>query len=144
MWDWIVSHDIMLWRIAVASAVLFVLTLLLVPIMLVRMPSDYFTTPGSAILRLKRLHPALRWLLIGVKNCLGLICIAAGIAMLVLPGQGLLTIVVGLMLTDFPGKSRFEQWLIRKPAVWRSVNWIRMRAGRDPLRLEPSVSGSPP
>jgi hypothetical protein len=53
--------------------------------------------------------------------------------MLLVPGQGLLTIAVGLMLVDFPGKFRFERWLAVRPPVWRSINWLRKRAGRGPL-----------
>ena len=52
--------------------------------------------------------------------------------MLVTPGQGVLTIVVGMLLFDFPGKFRLERWLVTRPTVWRSINWLRERAGREP------------
>jgi hypothetical protein len=58
-----------------------------------------------------------------------------GVAMLVLPGQGVLTIITGLLLLDFPGKYRFERWLVRRGPVLRGVNWLRDRAGRQALRL---------
>ena len=67
----------------------------------------------------------LAWVL---GNCL------AGFAMLLVPGQGLLTMAVGLMLSDFPGKYRLEQWLVSRASVWRSINWIRKRARREPLK----------
>ena len=57
-----------------------------------------------------------------------------GIAMLVLPGQGLLTIVVGIVLLNFPGKYRLERWLATRSPVWRSLNWLRRRAGRPELQ----------
>ena len=68
-----------------------------------------------------------------LKNTAGVVFLTAGVAMLVLPGQGLLTILLGLMLINFPGKRRFELALIRRRPVLKSVNWIRRRAGREPL-----------
>jgi hypothetical protein len=38
------------------------------------------------------------------------------------------------MLLDFPGKYRLERWLATRRAVWRSINWLRRRAGREPLQ----------
>ena len=68
-----------------------------------------------------------------LKNATGGLFLIAGIAMLVLPGQGLLTILIGLMLIDFPGKRRFELALIRRRHVLNAVNWMRQKSGRDPL-----------
>jgi hypothetical protein len=51
------------------------------------------------------------------------------------PGQGLLTIAVGLILLDFPGKFRLERWLATRRSVWRSLNWLRRRAGSKPLQM---------
>ena len=56
-----------------------------------------------------------------------------------LPGQGLLTLLIGLMLTDFPGKYRLEKRLIAQPGVLKAVNWLRARAGHPPL--EPPIDG---
>jgi hypothetical protein len=78
-------------------------------------------------------RPALRLALLAGKNVLGGVLIVAGLLMLLVPGQGLLTIAVGLVLTDFPGKFRLERWLMRRRSVWRSINWLRRRAGREPL-----------
>jgi len=60
----------------------------------------------------------------------------AGIVMLVLPGQGILTIVIGLMLSNFPGKYRLERWLVMRPRVLRTINWLRQRSKRNPLLFE--------
>jgi len=67
------------------------------------------------------------------KNLLGVLLVIAGLAMLVMPGQGLLTIVAGVLLIDFPGKYCLERWLVTRKTVWRSINWLRKRAGRKPL-----------
>ena len=61
------------------------------------------------------------------------VLVLAGLIMLVVPGQGLLTLAVGLVLVDFPGKYRLERWLVTRPPVWRAINWLRKRAGREPL-----------
>jgi hypothetical protein len=55
--------------------------------------------------------------------------------MLVLPGQGVLTILAGITLLNYPGKRRLELWLVRRPAIHRAIDWIRRRAGRAPLEL---------
>ena len=60
----------------------------------------------------------------------------AGLAMLVLPGQGLLTILIGLMLLDFPGKRRLERRIVARPAILAMLNRMRARRGRDPLRVD--------
>ena len=54
-----------------------------------------------------------------------------------LPGQGILTLLVALMLLDFPGKRRLELWLVRRRGLVRGIDWIRERGGRDALRLPP-------
>ncbi len=67
------------------------------------------------------------------KNILGALFLLAGVAMLLLPGQGLLTMVMGVVFLDLPGKYKFERWLIARPGIARSVNWLRQRAGRPLL-----------
>jgi len=57
--------------------------------------------------------------------------------MLFTPGQGLLTLFVGLLFLDFPGKPALEQWVIRRRAVCGVVQWMRRKAGRMPLDLPP-------
>ncbi len=56
--------------------------------------------------------------------------------MLALPGQGLLTIIVGLIFLDFPGKYRLERKIIGNHAIFSGINWIRDKAGKPPLILE--------
>ena len=70
------------------------------------------------------------------KNLFGLLLIAAGIVMLVLPGQGLLTILAGLMVMNFPGKYRLELWLVGHKSIARSINWIRCRANKPLMRFD--------
>lgn len=126
----------MLWWLTGVSAVMFVATLLVIPILVVRIPEDYFAHTRRHRTPWAHHHPAARALLHVAKNTIGALLLVAGIAMLVLPGQGILTIVIALVLLDIPGKYRFERWLVSKPAVWRSIAWLRARAGHEPLILE--------
>jgi hypothetical protein len=137
MLDWVHAHEALMWWLAIGSAIAFVGTLLLVPWLVVRIPHDYFAprkaSPGPWAHR----HPVIRGALVLGKNVLGVVFLLAGIAMLVLPGQGVLTILAGIMLLDFPGKRRLECWVVSRPAVLKSINWIRQRAGHQPLVVGP-------
>lgn len=131
--QWIEDHQVLLYWLTGASVVVCVATLIIAPAMIVRIPADYFTharrprdqsdTRGSRGVALR----------IG-KNVLGYVLIIAGIAMLVLPGQGVLVVLLGLFMVDFPGKYRVEKWLIARPRVLRGINWLRRRRGRAPLQ----------
>ncbi len=117
------------------SAVTFVATLILVPWVLVRLPSDYFVREKRLHTKLQDAHPALRLTFLVLKNLIGAVLLAGGIAMLVLPGQGLLTMVLGLSLIDFPGKFILERKLVQRRAVHRSINWIRRKGGKGPIEV---------
>ena len=121
--------------LAVASAVGFVGTLLLVPLVVVKMPADYFVaeTPPPGSFRVR--FPILSLLVRGLKNLVGLALVVVGFALLVLPGQGILTILLGLTLVEFPGKRRLELSLVRRKRVRRSLDWVRHRFGHEPLQV---------
>mgnify|MGYP005656431805 FL=1 len=55
--------------------------------------------------------------------------------MLVLPGQGLFTIFIGLILSNYPGKYRLERKLIAIPSILKTVNWLRKKSNKDPLEI---------
>jgi len=137
IFDWMKEHDTLLWWLGIGSAVLFVATLFAVPWMVTKIPADYFVRKKRPESALKQRHPALKVVLAVGRNLLGLIILLAGIAMILLPGQGVITIMVGLMLIDFPGKFRFERWLVRKESVQKAVNWLRKRAKAPPLEVPP-------
>lgn len=108
--------------------VLGVASLIALPVLLVRIPSDHFVAPPKAV----RIGS---WLWFGriAKNILGAVLLLLGIVMLVLPGQGVLTVIGALVLLDFPGKRRLERWLLLRPKVLGSLNRLRARAGRPPF-----------
>jgi hypothetical protein len=136
MLEWLQSDENKIWWIAGASILTFLAFLVVVPLLAVRIPSDYFAH-GNFHKKLWADHPlVLRMVLLIGKNLLGYVFVAAGIVMVVLPGQGILTILAGIMLLDFPGKYRLVRWIVGRPQVLRTLNWLRRRAGRPPLYLE--------
>ena len=130
IWEWAKDHA---WWIGIGSLLTFFGSLILLPVLVVRMAPDYFMPGGRAAFADS--HPGLR--IVGVigKNVVGLLLFLAGVAMLFIPGQGLLTMLMGLALMDFPGKRAAEVWLVRKPKVNSALNWIRQRYGREPLQV---------
>ncbi|TDT40190.1 putative transmembrane protein PGPGW [Halospina denitrificans] len=131
--EWFQANDTVLWWLGGVSVVTFVGTLIAVPIVVIRIPSDYFSHPERQTTLVYRFGTAVGTLLLVLKNLLGIVLLLAGIAMLVLPGQGLITMFVSLTLLNFPGKYRLERWVISRGAVFRSINWIRQRRGYRPL-----------
>lgn len=116
--------------LAWVSALTFLLSLFVVPILLAKIPADYFLAPDIPGTKTASIHYSLIWL---VRNIVGLTFIFAGIAMLVLPGQGLLTIFLGLFIADFPGKRTLEKRLVSVPTIYKTINWIRKKKGVDQL-----------
>lgn len=122
--------------LALLSLVSLVLVAVAVPWVVVALPPDYFTRDERAGVELWDRHPLLRALIIAVKNVLALLFIVIGLALLFLPGQGVLTIIVGVLLLDFPGKYRFERWLMCRPRIQHLFNRLRGRAGKPPFVTE--------
>ncbi len=129
------NHQNIVTWVSVLSALFFVGSLIIIPILVSRLPKDYF-------LRRKRLahgtgnpRSMFMTLLVVLKNLLGVCLILSGIAMLILPGQGLLTILIGLSLTNFPGKYTLERKLVRNPSIFAGLNWIRHKTGQPALQF---------
>lgn len=116
------------------SALMFVATLLLIPVLVARIPVDYFSTGHQRVARTRDQHPLLYWAGLVLRNVLGLVFIIAGIAMLVLPGQGILSILIGVSLSSFPGKYTLERKLVSLPKVLDGINWLRAKSDKPPLQ----------
>ena len=80
-------------------------------------------------------NPLLWYIILVIKNVIGYSLILGGIMMLVLPGQGLFTIIIGLMLSNYPGKYSIERKFIAIPSVLKSINWLRKKSNKPPLNL---------
>jgi hypothetical protein len=122
-------QPLLLWASAI-SALLLLATLIAVPLVITRLPQDYFVRPGRQLWREDSDGSVLTLVLVIAKNMFGALLVVAGAIMLVTPGQGLLTLLVGLLLMNFPGKYRLERWLVLRPGVLRALNWLRRQKGR--------------
>ena len=122
---------------ALLFVVTFAISLAIVSYILVKIPRDYFRQDNPREFWIDR-HPAVRFLGVFVKNLLGVILVVLGIVMSIpgVPGQGILTILLGIMLLDFPGKRTLEYKLVSKPKVLSTINKLRHRFGKDGLVLE--------
>lgn len=133
--DWVADHPTLIaWTFGL-SVFLFVGSVVTIPLMIARMRADYFVNRRAGTASWFGRHRFARLLTLTVKNGLGLLLLAAGVAMLVLPGQGIITIFVAITLLNFPGKRRLELWIVRQRHVRRAIRWIRERARRPPLIL---------
>jgi len=91
---------------------LFIVSLAVIPWLVTKIPVDYFQPQYRIKARAKRKKSVVTQVLVSIKHLFGFGIICLGVIMLMTPGQGLLTILVGLVLTDFPGKHRIEQKLL--------------------------------
>ena len=135
MLDWSTEHPALVAQILLASLMLALAYAVGVFLAITRMSPDYFARSDPAAASWRYRHPSLRLLFRGLKNFFGAILVILGVAMLLLPGQGILTILIGISLLDFPGKRRVEISIISRPTIQQWINRIREKAGRAPLVL---------
>ena len=93
-------------------------------IVLVKIPANYFSThykqdflPDSSWI--------VRWGAVIAKNLFGVFLILLGIVLSLpgVPGQGILTILLGIIMLDIPGKRPLEAKII----PWRSIRYSTRR-----------------
>ena len=126
---WVLEY--WLW-IVILSALTAICTFIGFTAFIISLPQDYFKHKAP-INRTK--NPIVRILLRILKNVVGVIALIAGLVMLITPGQGIVAILVGIMLCDFPGKRKLERKLIARPMVLKTLNKIRSRFNRPPIEL---------
>lgn len=125
--------------LTVASVIGFIGSLIAIPLILVRLPADYFDTRTPRHW-MKDHHPVLRLFGSVVKNVVGAVFLLAGFAMLFLPGQGLLTMLIGISLMDFPKKRELEAKMVGQPTLLSVINGMRRQFDKPPLTLAPNPS----
>lgn len=108
-----------------------------VTFVLVKLPANYFHSSHAREFLTDK-NPAYRWAGIIAKNFLGILLIISGVALSLpgVPGPGLLTILLGLMLVDFPGKRGLESRIVGQPKVQSSINKLRARFDKPPLIVD--------
>jgi hypothetical protein len=128
--DYVVQYQDLLVLIGAISAVVFVLTLLFTPYLLGLIPLDYFSSERVQVLKIKTFLSIFKLI---IANVLGFFLVLAGIIMLVTPGQGLISILLGLFLMEFPKKRQLELKLINHNPTYKTLNWLRNKAGKPPF-----------
>lgn len=124
IYSWFSRPGVM-WGVGCFSLVAVVATIVLVPRYLARLPPDYLRTGD------RHRNPSLPLRI--ARNALGVVLVVLGVAMLVLPGQGIITLILGLLLVDFPGKQKLIQRILGRPKVLEGVNKLRARHSAAPL-----------
>ncbi len=113
---WLHDHQALAWTVA-ASVALALVASLAGAIAIVRLPADYFAKPHVAA--------GGPW---GIaRNLAGWLLIVAGVAMLLLPGPGTIILLLGVLMANFPGKTRVQRWLLSRGPVLKSANRLRAR-----------------
>jgi len=134
--EWVRIHETAFWWIGTLSMATFVGTLIIIPILIVRIPADYFKRKKQKPEPCYKNHYApICFIGLVFKNLFGIIFVLAGVAMLFLPGQGFITILIGIMMLNFPGKLAMERRIVQQPTVLRAINWIRAKANRPVLEV---------
>jgi hypothetical protein len=117
----------------ILSAIVSIGAVIAVAILVVKLPADYFSTPRPGFWDDR--HPVLRGTGRFLKNAVGAVVVVVGIVMSLpgIPGPGIVTVLIGVVLLDLPQKRRLEQWLIRRSFVRRTFNQWRWRFRRPPF-----------
>ncbi len=112
-------------------------SLLVITVLLIQLPPTYFLDSHSRQLWIDR-HRVIRWSGVVLKNLLGIFLILLGGILSIpgIPGQGLLTMLLGLVLLDFPGKRHLERAFLRRPRIQAAITQLRQRFGKAPFLLE--------
>ena len=131
--EFISTYKVNIILLGTVSFVIFVFSLISIKCLVALIPSDYFINRNSS--KFKIAYPSLWLVSTIIKNILGYTLIIGGILMLFLPGQGLFTIFVGLLLSNYPGKFYLERKLIAMPKIYKTVNWLRKKSNQPPLKI---------
>ena len=131
---WFSDHPEVLIGLGISSILIFIISIIGISWFVAQIPEDYFLSLKIKPTKWQQQNPILRLSVLFGKNIIGFSLIVGGLLMLVLPGQGLLTIVTGLLLINYPGKYKLEQKLVAMPSVFKALNWIRVKANKPPLK----------
>lgn len=128
--------EVLQW-LGLASLLTFVCSLFVLPWLVGRLGADFFIRHRQRVQERHRIHPVLCIIGFVVRNAIGLLLLTAGLAMLLLPGQGILTILVAIGFLDIPGKFAMLEKLAQQPKVNAALQWIRKRKGVPPFTFSP-------
>ena len=135
--SWSSINSDLLFLLGSLSIFILIISVFMMVLIISFLPEDYFKSENRNLISSVQnsRYPLLKLLVLITKNFFGVLLLLSGILMLVLPGQGILTIITGLVFIDYPGKYKFERKLLRQKGVINSINWIRSRLSKPSLKV---------
>lgn len=135
--SWSSMNSDLLFLLGSLSIFILIISVFMMVLIISFLPEDYFKSENRNLISSVQSsqYPLLKLLVLITKNFFGILLLMSGILMLVLPGQGILTIITGLVFMDYPGKYKFERKLLRQKGVINSINWIRSRLSKPSLKV---------
>ena len=135
--SWLSMNSDLLFLLGSLSIFILIISVFMMVLIISFLPEDYFKSENRNLISSVQnsRYPLLKLLVLITKNFFGVLLLLSGILMLVLPGQGILTIITSLVFMDYPGKYKFERKLLRQKGVINSINWIRSRLSKPSLKI---------
>ena len=135
--SWSSMNSDLLFLLGSLSIFILIISVFMMVLIISFLPEDYFKSENRNLISSVQnsRYPLLKLLGLITKNFFGVLLLLSGILMLVLPGQGILTIITGLVFMDYPGKYKFERKLLRQKGVINSINWIRSLLSKPSLKV---------
>jgi hypothetical protein len=119
------------WLIGIVTLLIFGGSLVVTVGLIITLPDDYWRRTSRTAGR--KGHP-LQSL---VRNIAAVCLLTAGVIMLLMPGQGILTLLAGFFISDFPCRRRVIDALLKSSRIQGSLNHLRKRFGKDPFLFDP-------
>ena len=135
IYEWLEKNSYILLYLGVFSFCFFFMSLFGIKYFAAKIPQDYFKNK-QRVSKLKESSIVLWLFYMITKNLIGYIFIILGILALVLPGQGILMILIGLVMSDYPGKQNLERRIISIKTVRRGINWLRKKSGVEEIEFK--------
>ena len=133
--EWLHNHETLILVFFILSFVFIIVSIVTLVVTINIIPADFFLNEKKKLISNNNRYFFLSIIKLILKNILGIVLLILGIIMLFLPGQGILTILISLLLISFPGKWKMIQYLVRKKKVMETMNWIRSRFGKEELSV---------
>ena len=127
--QWLGQHAGLLSALAALSVGLLLLSIVATPRLVARLPQDFLQRDAIH----SDSHPIQKFVVGAFRAIAGTVLIAAGLLMLIIPGPGLITLLIGISIAPFPGKIHLFRRIAAQKSVYRSLNWMRSRHGQSPL-----------
>ncbi len=129
--DLVDEYKSVIFWLSLLSFLIFIFSLVSIKWLVSLIPIDYFVYKKNS--KFKTKYPFIWLISMIIKNIVGYLLIIGGILMLVLPGQGLFTIFIGLMMSNYPGKYYIEKKIIAIPSILKTINWLRKQSNKEPI-----------